>query len=94
MHAQVKQFIEAVKKNAAEVWNEPDDKDFINSLLYVHSLPDGSTSISDNFEKFFPLIYRVDKDGNWFIRTMYSDTGERPYSFEKAMGDARIMYTG
>jgi hypothetical protein len=94
MNAQVKQFIEAVKKNASEVWTETGDEEFLNSLLYVHSNPDGSTTISDNYERFFSTIYRVDMDGNWFVRKMYSDTGEKPYTFAQVMGDASMMYTG
>lgn len=97
MHEQAKQFIAAVKENAAKCWDQPDDKDFIEKLLYVYEFPNGSVSISDNFEKFFSIMYRVDKDGNWFVRRMYSDEPadqEKPYTFECAMSDASIMYTG
>jgi hypothetical protein len=49
--------------------------------------------VADNFERYFSKIY-VYRDGKWFTRTMYSDEPERPYSFSKAMSDARIMYEG
>ena len=94
MHESVKQFVEAVKVNARQVWNEPGDESFIDQLLYVHDLPDGSTSISDNFERFFSLVYRVDTAGNWYVRDIFSEMPERPYPFEYAMADASIMYTG
>jgi len=94
MNEQVEKFVAAIKENATKVWTEPDDKDFIDGLVYVEKLEDGSVSISDNYERFFSIIYRVDANGNWYYRTMYSDMPEREYSFEKAMGDASIMYTG
>lgn len=94
MNEQVDKFVAAIKENAAKIWTEPDDKDFIDELVYVKVLDDGSVSICDNYERFFSTIYRVDTNGNWFYRTMYSDMPEREYSFEKAMGDASIMYTG
>ena len=94
MHVQANQLIEAIKENARQVWTEPEDKEFIEDLLYVKELPNGSTEVSDNFEKFFDIIYRVDKEGNWYIRRMYGERGEDPYTFEKAMADASIMYTG
>jgi hypothetical protein len=94
MNEQVQQFIAAVKKNGQECWNEPGDETFVDSLLSVHKLDDGSVTISDNYERFFSSIYRVDVNGNWFIRDMFSDEGEKPYSFECAMSDASILYTG
>lgn len=90
----VKAFVAAVLANARQVWTEAADASFVEQLIYVGEHEDGSVTICDNFEKFFATIYRVAKDGSWTIRTMYSDEPERPYSFEKAMADAGIMYTG
>lgn len=90
----VQKFIDAVKENAKQVWNEPGDDDFIDSLLYVDTKKDGSIVICDNYEKFFQTIYRIDTTGNWHVREMYSERSERMYSFEAAMVDASIMYTG
>ncbi|MFA6270650.1 MAG: hypothetical protein WC657_05605, partial [Candidatus Paceibacterota bacterium] len=73
MNEQVETFVAAIKENAAKVWDQPDDGKFIDQLLYIKKLGDGSISISDNFERFFPTIYRVDVSGNWYIRDMYSD---------------------
>jgi hypothetical protein len=92
MNAQVKQFIETVKKNASKVWTDSEDEDFINSLLYVHSLPDGSVSISCNHEKYFNTIYRVDTSGNWFVRHAYCNKAEQPYCYEQAMIDAEKLH--
>jgi hypothetical protein len=94
MHEQASQFIEALKKNAASAWTDPDDDCILNALLYIQNVYDGSVCISDNFEKFFSYVYRVDAQGNWFIRDYNVDEPEKPYTFHKAMLDASIMYTG
>ena len=95
MNKQVKEFMEAVKANAHRVWNEPDDKDFVNELLYIHEQDDGSITISDNYERFFDIIYRVTPDGEWSYRRMWSESVRwKPYTFAQAMSDASIMYTG
>jgi hypothetical protein len=91
---QVQEFVAAIKENGRKCWNEPEDESFINQLVHVHPESDGSITICDNFERFFSSIYRVDRQGNWYIRTMFSGEPEREYSFEKAMSDASIMYTG
>lgn len=94
MNKEAEQFIEAVKKNARLVWDEPDDEDFVNELLFVQE-KDGVVTISDNYEKFFQTMYRITSDGKWWCRSMWSESVEwREYSFSKAMGDASIMYTG
>jgi len=94
MNKEIEQFIAAIKENASNIWNKPDDKDFIDGLICVVKLKDGSTSICDNYERFFHAIYRIDEQGNWYIRYMYSEKPERPYSFVQAMRDAKIIYTG
>ncbi len=95
MNKQVQEFSEAVKKNARQVWNEPDDKSFVDDLLFIEEQDDGSVTISDNFEKFFDTIYRVTSDGEWSYRRMWSESSAwKPYSFAQAMSDASIMYTG
>lgn len=93
-NTQAQQFIAAVKENARQVWDGKDDEQFVERILSVRELPDGSTQIADNYETLFGSIYRVDMQGNWFIRNAYSEAGERPYSFDKAMADASIMFTG
>ena len=95
MNKQVKEFVEAAKANARQVWNQPDDKEFVNELLHVHKQDDGSITISDNYEHFFDTIYRVTPDGEWSYRRMWSESSVwKPYSFAKAMNDASILYTG
>ena len=95
MNAQVQKFVEAVKENARQSWTKPEDKEFIDSLLHVFTQDDGSVTISDNYERFFDIIYVVRVDGSWSYRKMWSESGElKSYSFEQAMSDASIMYTG
>jgi hypothetical protein len=62
--------------------------------------------VCDNYEKFFDTIYTFtpSKDspegnthspnGEWSIRWMYADREPETYSYEKAMADAQIMFTG
>ena len=33
-------------------------------------------------------------EGRWTTRQMYSDEGDKPYTFDKCMADASIMFTG
>jgi len=96
MNTQIKEFVEAVKANARKVWNKPDDKEFVDSLLYIDGCHfDGSTTISDNLEHFFDTIYRITPDGEWSYRRMWSESSVwKPYSFAQAMSDASILYTG
>lgn len=95
MNRQVQEFVEAAKNNASKVWNEPEDKEFVNELLYVYTQEDGSIIISDNFERFFDIIYRVTPDGEWSYRRVWSESSVwKPYSFMQAMSDASILYTG
>ena len=95
MNEQVDKFIAAIKENAAKIWTEPDDKDFIDGLVYVNKLDDESISISDNYERFFDTIYRVTPNGEWSYRRMWSESSIwKPYTFAQAMNDASILYTG
>ena len=95
MNKRIEEFVEAIKENASKVWNEPDDKEFLNSMLFIQTHADGSTTISDNYERFFDIIYRITPDGEWSYRRMWSESSAwKPYSFAQAMGDASIMYTG
>lgn len=95
MHKQVQEFIKCAKENARKVWNKPNDDEFVNDLLYISEQDDGSTTISDNYEHFFDIIYRVTSDGEWSYRRALTESSEwKSYSFAKAMSDASIMYTG
>ena len=96
MNTQVQEFVEAVKANARQVWNGPDDKEFVDGLLYIDECHlDGSITVSDNYEHFFDTIYRVTSDGEWSYRRMWSESSVwKPYTFVQAMSDASILYTG
>ncbi len=89
---QVRNFITAALDNARKV--EGWDESFIQQLLYVKVDRDGGVTISDNFERFFGSVYTYTYGGKWLIRSMYSEEGDREYSYDKAMADARILYTG
>lgn len=89
---QVRNFVTAVQENAHKV--EGWDEDFIGSLLYIHPDRDGGWVVSDNYERFFGSVYTYTYGGKWLVRSMYSEEGDREYTYDKAMGDARIMYTG
>lgn len=55
---------------------------------------DNSWTICDNYERFFDQIF-IYRDGKWSYRLMFAETDrEYEYSFEKAMHDASIVYTG
>lgn len=90
--AQVRNFLTATRENARSVgeW----DEDFIAHLLSVSVDRDGTVTISDNFERFFCKVYTYTYGGKWLIRDMFSESGDRPYSYAQVMGDAAIMYTG
>lgn len=89
---QVRNFITAVQDNARQV--EGWDEDFVQSLLYVNTDKDGGVTVSDNYERFFGSVYTYTYGGKWLIRSMYSEGGDRPYSYAQVMGDAAIMFTG
>lgn len=63
------------------------------AFVSVNKEDDGSWVLCDNYERYFLTMY-VYEDGQWFVRQMYSDTPRKPYSFERAMQDASMMYTG
>lgn len=91
---EVQKFCLAVKESALKV--EGWDEKFAESLLWVDiDSVSGAVTMCDNFERFFSGIYKYYPDTNkWTIRGMYSDGGERPYYFARAMSDARFMFTG
>lgn len=100
----VRRFVEALRDNALLVptWDVPSlegDKRFADTVVYVYSTPDGRTTICDNYERFFSTIYDYTPgadgaEGTWTIRHAYSDEPGEPFSFEQAMADAAIMFTG
>lgn len=90
---QVKEFVEAATANAKEAWGE--DNIIAKDVMFAERGEDGSWTVSDNYERFFSTIYRFDpKSGAWTIRTMYAGEPEKPYTFEKVMADASILFTG
>jgi predicted porin len=91
---QVKSFVEAILSNARTKWDSPDDEGFVEKLLYIRQEGD-VIEVSDNFERFFDTIYQYNVvTDTWRLRYGYSDKPEKAYSYEKAMSDASIMYTG
>lgn len=96
---QVKSFVEALIANAKQVegWDTCDlegGKCFADTIPYVKKLDDGSVEVCDNYEKFFDGIFIYSAEGDWSLRFMYSDRLPELYSYEKAMADASIMFTG
>ena len=96
---QVRNFITACVANAKTVgtWSVCDmegGKCFADTLLCISQNDDGSVEISDNYEQFFSTIYTYTAQGEWKVRRMYSEEAYRPYSYEKAMRDASVLYTG
>jgi hypothetical protein len=96
---QVKTFVDALVANAKQVegWDECDlegGKCFADTVVYVKRLEDGSIQVCDNYEKFFDTIYTHSPEGQWSIRWMYADREPQTYSYEQAMSDASIMFTG
>jgi len=59
---QISDFVGAIKENARKVWKDTADNEFIESLLYINEDDDGFVEISDNYERFFYTIYRVDPE--------------------------------
>lgn len=96
----VRRFVEAIRDNALRVpsWDVPSlegGKRFADTVVYVSAKDDGRITICDNYERFFPTIYTyTPSDDTWSIRHMYSEEPAEPYSFEQAMADAAIMFTG
>jgi hypothetical protein len=103
---EVKAFVAAIRDNARKVWNRVEDPDstdeeneeFVRTLLHITQLEDGSITVCDNYERFFSLVYRFQpRWKSWSVRSMYpsmSESEERPYTYDKCMGDASILYTG
>jgi hypothetical protein len=90
---QVRQFIEACWKNAAKVWNKPDDKSFIEELLYARVEDGKAWQISDNYERFFSGTYvYVSSEDAWYYRGY--DQPMKSTTFVSVMAGASIMYTG
>lgn len=92
MPAQVRQLKETIEANERKSSKE-NGEDPLPDPVDVHRHSDGSWAVSDNYERFFNTVF-VYRDGQWFTRTLWGDGGEKPYSFEKAMADASMMYTG
>lgn len=102
----VKLFVEAMIANAKKVegWDEPSlihgsVETFADSVVYVKRLDDGNGNVTfevmDNYERFFDRIYRYDPANNaWQVRWCYSEREPIAYTFERAMLDASIMFTG
>lgn len=96
---QVKTFVAALVQNAKQVeeWAICDmegGKCFADTIPYVKTLEDGSVQVCDNYEKFFDTIYTYHPTHGWSIRWMYADRAPKSYSYEMAMADANIMFTG
>lgn len=92
MPDEVRQLKEAIEANERASSAE-NGMESLPDPVYAKKNSDGSWSVLDNYERFFDTIY-IYRDGQWSVREMYSDEPERPYSFARAMSDARIMYTG
>jgi hypothetical protein len=90
----VRDLRDAILANARKAWGEDDI--VAQDIAFVFSSPTGDRwEISDNYERFFSTIYYYyPQTDTWTTRKMYSDDEEQPYTFEKAMADARIMFTG
>lgn len=99
----VQRFLQALRANALKVegWDEPDSegKCMADDVIHVSVKPDGRITVCDNYERFFSIIYDFtpeagNPDGNWKTREMWSSEPARDYTFEKAIADASIMFTG
>lgn len=102
----VQRFLKALRENALKVegWDvkdiDGDTKCMADDVIHVSVKPDGKVTICDNYERFFPIIYDYTPDpadpdgGRWQTREMYSDGSAQDYTFDKAMADAAIMFTG
>jgi hypothetical protein len=84
----VKAFLAAMIENGKKVW-APTETGFCfaEEIPYVAVNEDGSVEISDNFERFFNWTYAYSPTGEWTI-------DGKPYSYEEAMADAGMMFTG
>lgn len=99
---QVRTFVQALIANAKEAhegWGEHDYEDgrcFADMIPGVESQEDGTYIVCDNFERFFSTMYHFipEGEGRWEVRNMYGEGGWRPYTYEKALADASIMFTG
>jgi hypothetical protein len=97
---EVKTFVSALVANAKQVegWDTCDmegGRCFADTIPYVKTLDDGeSVQVCDNYERFFDTIYTYHPTQGWSIRWMYADREPESYSYEKAMADAQIMFTG
>lgn len=103
---QVKDFVTALVANAKlnKEWAICDmegGKCFADTIPYVKRQVDGSYQISDNYERFFDTIYvftpnadATHSPGEWSLRYGYSDIAPHSYTYEQAMADASIMFTG
>lgn len=101
----VQRFLTALRENALQVegWADMEFEGgkacFADRIAYTKVKDDGTITICDNFERFFSTIFEYRPDpaepnGRWTIREMYSDEPARAYSFELAMADASILFTG
>ncbi len=100
----VQRFLTALRDNALRVegWEVKDlagGKCIADRVAHVEVKDNGTITICDNFERFFATMYDYTPDANepngrWMVREMYSDEPAKPYSFELAMADAAIMFTG
>lgn len=91
----VKEFINAARESARRVPEWRGDDDFIDSLLYIKVMGDGSVEVSDNYERFFDTIYTFRPDGSVELRWGYADhEAVRDYALEKALSDASILFSG
>lgn len=88
--SQVRDFVLAVQANAKEA----EMGDLADDIVHVEKKDDGSYVICDNYERFFSTIYTYKGEDQWEVRTMFSDSPNRPYTFSKCMSDASIMFTG
>lgn len=104
--APVRRFVDALRENALKVdgWDvkelERGTKCMADIVIHVSVKSDGRITICDNFERFFSIIYDFTPDpgdpdgGRWQTREMYSSEPAQDYSYEQAMADAAIMFTG
>jgi hypothetical protein len=95
---QVRLFCVAMYENAKECdrYARKDYErsiDIADSRVCLEHTDDDCWTICDNYERA-PFIYVVHPDGSWKIHEMYGDEPEKDYTFEQAMADAAIMFTG
>ena len=84
----------AIIANAKKAWGDDDIVAQDIAFVFYHRRH-GKWEVSDNYERFFSTIYAYyPETDTWTTRTMFGEDEEKPYTFEKAMADARIMFTG